>query len=114
MSTSSVTMSGLSAWTSPTASFPSRATPATSNSPDSSRICEISRRMKALSSTTSTRRSEDTRPLSHRPHLDSAVGEMEVDAATVVAAHVFADDLDAARRERLAHGGDVALADVDP
>src|SRR5215470_16227434 len=107
MSTSSVTMSGLSACTSASASFPSRATPATSNSPDSSRMSEISRRMKALSSTTSTRRLEDTEPLSHRPDLDAAVPQVEVDAASVIAADVLADDLDPARRQRLAHGGDV-------
>src|SRR5689334_16875736 len=70
--------------------------------------------MKALSSTTRTRFLEDTGSFPHGPYFDASVGDMEVHAAAVVAADVFADDLDLSLGEDVAYRGDVALADVDP
>src|SRR5437867_416885 len=125
MSTSIVTRSGLSACTLCSASTPFRAVAATRNSPDSSMICEMSRRMNALSSTTSTDRSappwpvplagalDDTVPLLEGPHFGAPIAEVKVHAPAVTAPDVLGDDANAAIEERLARGGDVALADVD-
>src|SRR5689334_8975638 len=72
------------------------------------------RRMNALSSTIRTRGlSEDTRTLAHRAHLDGAVGDVEIDAPSIVAARVLGDDGNLCAGEHLAHGDDVSLADVD-
>src|SRR5215213_10625533 len=78
-------------------------------------ISPMTRRMKALSSTTSTvdRPLEDTISLLERPHLDAAVAQVEIHAPAVVQSCVFGDDRDLRRSERLASRGDVALADVD-
>src|SRR6185503_14085523 len=116
ISTSSVTMSGVSAWIWRSASCPLRAVPTTRNSPEPSMISPMTRRMNALSSTTSTVGGplEDTISLLERPHLDTAVAQVEIHAATVVETRVFGDDRDPRVGERLAGRGDVALADVDP
>src|SRR2546423_1211870 len=124
MSTSIVTRSGLSACTLCSASRPLRAVAATRNSPDSSMICEMRRRMNALSSTTSTDLStppsavladalDDTVPLLERPHFGASIAEVEVHAPAVIAADVLGDDGNAAIEEGLSRGHDVALADVD-
>src|SRR4051812_39679145 len=95
----------------------------TVNSRDASTICVVIRRMNALSSTTSTRgsgvtipasRLENTRALSQRPHLDSSGENIQIDAATVVAASVFGDDRHLRIGEHVAHGHDITFADVDP
>src|ERR1700759_1948019 len=85
-------------------------------------ICDVMRRMNALSSTTSTRGNagrdpavalKDTRPLSKRPHLDATGEDVEIHASSVVAARVLADDWNLRIVEHVAHGGDVPFADVD-
>src|SRR6185503_15062776 len=125
MSTSIVTMSGSSACTLCSASMPLRAVPATRNSPppDSSMICEMSRRMNALSSTTSTLRTspsapaaaalDDTISLLEGANLHAPVAQVEVYAAPVVAADVFRDDRHAALHQCLTSRDHIALADVD-
>src|SRR5690349_3268380 len=114
MSTSSVTMSGSSAWICFSASYPFRAVPATANSPESVMICDVRRRMKALSSTTSTRSLlEDTRSLFQRPNLDASIVEKQVDAASVISADIFGNDRDLCLGQHAPNGGDVSLADVD-
>src|SRR5512132_1008702 len=109
-------MSGSRAWIWRSASCPFRAVPTTRNSFERSMISPMTRRMKALSSTTSTvaGRLEDTISLLERPHLDAAVAQVEVHAASVVESRVLGDDRDSGGGERLACRGDVALADVDP
>src|ERR1044071_1041068 len=93
--------------------MPLRATPATSNSPESDTICDVIRRMKALSSTIRTRgRLEDTRSLAQRPDFHAPVVEKEIDASPVVRANVLGDDRDLRIGERLPHRGDIAFADV--
>src|SRR5829696_1435181 len=108
-------MSGVSAWICRSASWPFRAVPTTRKSGDPSMISPMTRRMKALSSTTSTvaRLLEDTISLLERPHLEAAIAQVEIYAPAVVEARVLGDDRDVRRGERLASGGDVALADVD-
>src|SRR5258705_6821191 len=78
-------------------------------------ISPMTRRMNALSSTTSTDAGplEDTISLLERSHFHAPVGEMEVDAAPVVEPRILADDLDPRGGERLPRRQDVALADVD-
>src|SRR5262245_10176695 len=108
-------------------SAPFRAVPTTRNSPESSRICEMTRRMNALSSTTSTVRLasrgsrcgaggtpmlEDTQPLLQRSHFYPAIAQVEDDAAPVVAAGVLGDNGHAPLREHLPHSLDVTLSDV--
>src|SRR5690348_2166094 len=109
-------MSGARAWIWRSASWPLRAVPTTRNSPEPSMISPMTRRMNALSSTTSTvaGRLEDTISLLERPHLDAAIAQVEVDAASVVEPRVLGDDRDLRRGERLTRRGDVPLADVDP
>src|SRR5688572_1573654 len=108
-------MSGASAWIWRSASCPLRAVPTTRNSPDRSMISPMTRRMKALSSTTSTVGGplEDTVSLLERPHLDAAVAQVEVHAAAVVEPRVLGDELDLRDGERFARRDDVALPDVD-
>src|SRR5215218_4596069 len=79
-------------------------------------ISPMTRRMKALSSTTSTVAGplEDTVSLLERPHLDAAVAQVEIHAAAGVEPRVLGDDGNLRRGQRLARGDDVALADVDP
>src|SRR5690348_362610 len=125
MSTSMVTSSGSSAWTFCSASNPFRAVPMTRNSPEPSRICEIMRRMNALSSTTRTVGSppprvtpsvamlEDTVALLERADLEAAVGDGEVHTPAMIAPDVFGDDRHAALGERRSCRGDVPVADVD-
>src|SRR5437868_10617572 len=125
MSTSIVTSSGSRVCTFCSASSPLRAVPATRNSPELSRICEIKRRMNALSSTTSTDGGgivgwspvgatlEDTIALLERSHLYPSVVQVEMDAPPVIAADVLGDDRHAIRLERLTSGSDIAIADVD-
>src|SRR5438046_297116 len=113
MSTSSVTMSGSSWWICFSASYPFRAVPTIVNSPDFAIVCEINRRMKALSSTTSTRvSSEDTGPPPQRANLDTPVIGEHRDAAAVIQSGILGDDRNVRRAEHVAHGGHVALADV--
>src|SRR3954447_19528041 len=78
-------------------------------------ICVMRRRMKALSSTTSTvvGALDDTVALLERAHLEPAVGKVEEHAAPVVEARVLGDDRHARRGQGLAGGDDVAVADVD-
>src|SRR5215207_2350412 len=108
-------MSGVSAWICRSASWPFRAVPTTRKSGDPSMISPMTRRMKALSSTTSTvaRPLEDTISLLERPHLDAAVAQVEIHAAPVVESRVFGDDRDLRDGESLAGGDDVPLAHVD-
>src|SRR6187551_2060973 len=108
-------MSGASAWIWRSASCPLRAVPTTRNSPDPSMISPMTRRMKALSSTTSTVGGplEDTISLLERPHLDAAVAQVEVHAATVVESRVFGDERNLRGGEGLARRDDVALPNVD-
>src|SRR5918912_2877643 len=107
MSMSSVTICGSRLWTCVTASRPSRAVPTTRNSPELSTSCETSWRMNALSSTTRTVVClEDTAAHLERMDFDAAVGEVQEDAAAVVAADVLAEDRDAGRRQRRARRGD--------
>src|SRR5215207_3900965 len=108
-------MSGESAWICRSASWPFRAVPTTRKSGDPSMISPMTRRMKALSSTTSTdaRLLEDTISLLQRPHLEAAIAQVEIHASTVVEPRVLGDDRDLRRAERFAGSGDVALADVD-
>src|SRR6184192_1633343 len=125
MSTSIVTSSGLRVWTFCSASRPLRAVPATRNSPELSRICEMSRRINALSSTTSTESGglarwspgvatlEDTIAFLERSHLDASVVEEKMDAPAVIAPHIFGDDRHAVLGQHLTSGGDVPIADVD-
>src|SRR5829696_9068159 len=113
-------MSGESAWICRSASCPLRAVPTTRKSGDPSMISPMTRRMKALSSTTSTvarpsaRSLEDTISLLEGAYFDPAVGEVEVHAAPIVEARVLGDDRDPRLRERLARRDDVPLADIDP
>src|SRR5215204_304753 len=109
-------MSGVSAWIWRRASCPLRAVPTTRNSPDPSMISPMTRRMNALSSTTSTVAGplEDTISLLERPHLDAAVAQVEIHAAAVVESRILRDDRNLRGGERLPRGDDVALADVDP
>src|SRR4051812_765956 len=109
-------MSGASAWICRSASCPLRAVPTTRNSPEPSTISPIRRRMKALSSTTSTVGTvlDDTISLLQRPHLDPSVVEVEVDAASIVEPRVLGDERDARHGERLLRRGHIALAHVDP
>src|SRR5688572_20950501 len=110
---SSVTTSGSSAWICRSASWPSRAVPTTRNSSHDVMSSETSLRMKALSSTTSTVRClEDTLPHLERADGDAAVGQIEVDAASVVAAGVVGEDGDVGRLEHPSRRLDVALAHV--
>src|SRR4051812_2228719 len=122
MSTSSVTISGSSSCTRFRASYPLRAVPTTVNSPDASMICEVMRRMNALSSTTSTRgiaggepasALEDTRSLAQRTDLDASGQHIQKNAASVIAAGVLADNRDLRVAEHVTNCGDVAFADVD-
>src|SRR5215208_839180 len=108
-------MSGVSAWICRSASWPLRAVPTTRKSGEPSMISPMTRRMKALSSTTSTvaRPLEDTISLLERPHLDAAVAQMEIHAAAIVEPRVFGDDRDLRDRQRLARRDDVPFADVD-
>src|ERR1043165_304188 len=113
MSMSSVTMSGFSAWICLSASSPLRAVPATSNSPESAIVCEMRRRMNALSSTTSTRARSELMPASfHRAHAHAAVVHVERHAAPEIQPDVFGDDRHTRRLERGARCDDVPLADV--
>src|SRR5712691_8830580 len=108
---SSVTMPGSRAWTRLSASSPLRAVPTTLNSPDAATICEIRRRMNALSSTTSTDGLEDTIASLDRSHFDAAVVEVQEDTAPVVGADVFGHDRYAGRLQSLARRRHVAVAD---
>src|SRR3569833_1448027 len=85
-------------------------------------ICDVMRRMNALSSTTSTRgfagidpasTLEDTRTLAQRTHLDATREHVEVHAASVVAAGILGDDRHMRGGENVTHRGDVPLTDVD-
>src|SRR5215218_11105946 len=78
-------------------------------------ISPMTRRMNALSSTTSTvaRPLEDTISLLERPHLDTAVAQVEIHAASIVESRVFGDDRNLRGGERLAGGDDVPFAHVD-
>src|SRR4051812_22896070 len=86
-------------------------------------ICVVMRRMKALSSTTSTRGLvalgaplddlEDTRSLAQRPHFDAPGQHVQEDAAAVVPAGVSPDDRHVGGGEHVAHGDDVPLSDVE-
>src|SRR5476651_1018118 len=115
ISTSRVTMAGSSAWICRSASCPLRAVPTTRKSGDASTICVISRRMKALSSTTSTVATEleDTIALFQRADFEPPVRQMEIHTASVVEARVLGDERNAGGGEHLARGNDVALAHVD-
>src|SRR5678816_2796553 len=124
MSTSSVTRSGLSAWICLSASKPLRAVPTTVNSPESSMMCDVIRRMNALSSTTSTlgldggsrgvsRVLEDTRSLAQRTHFYAPIAHEQVHAASIVGARVLGDERNLQIREDPAHRDHVPLADVD-
>src|SRR3982751_3598550 len=125
MSTSIVTKSGSSACTFCNASRPFRAVAMTWNSPEASRICEMRRRMNALSSTTSTERRaasppvgagimlEDTIALLQRAHLDATVVEMKMHAASMVTPDVFGNDRHAASRQCLPRRDHVSFTDVD-
>src|SRR5215218_2877515 len=78
-------------------------------------ISPMTRRMKALSSTTSTVAGplEDTVSLLERPHLDAAVAQVEVHAPAVVESRVLGDERDLRDGEGFARRDDVALTDVD-
>src|SRR5437764_494075 len=78
-------------------------------------ISPMTRRMNALSSTTSTdaRPLEDTISLLEGSHFHAPVGEMEVDTAPVVEPRVLTDELHLRGGERLLRRDDVALADID-
>src|SRR3954470_5655689 len=96
------------------ASCPLRAVPTTLKSGDPSMISPMTRRMNALSSTTSTVAGlEDTISLLEGPDLQPPVGEMEVDTAPVVEPRVLGHEPDARLLERFLRRQDVALADVD-
>src|SRR4051812_36758844 len=109
-------MSGASAWICRSASCPLRAVPTTRNSPDRSMISPMTRRMKALSSTTSTVAGplEDTVALLERPHLDAAVAQVEIHAASVIETRVLGHEGNSRRREGFPRRDDVALSNVDP
>src|SRR4051794_26317235 len=88
----------------------------TENSPEPSMICDVMRRMNALSSTTRTRGFlllENTRALSERAHFQPAVGDGQIDAPSVISARVFGNDRNFRVGEDRAHCGDVTLADID-
>src|SRR3954469_24857085 len=97
-------MHGSRAWICRSASWPLRAVPTTRNSGEPSMICVMRRRMKALSSTTSTvvGALDDTVALPERAHLEPAVGKVEEHAASVVETRVLGDDRHARRGEGLA------------
>src|SRR5687768_14994003 len=79
-------------------------------------ISVMTLRMNALSSTTSTvcrvTRSDPQVARLERPDEHRAVAQVEVDAATVLAAGVLADDRNAVLPQRLARGDDVPFAHV--
>src|SRR5512133_2486431 len=88
----------------------------TENSPLPSMICDVIRRMNALSSTTRTRGFddlEDTRAFPERADFDSAILEVQIHAASVIAAGILADDGNLRVGQHRANGRHVALADVD-
>src|SRR5687768_15510809 len=71
-------------------------------------------RMNALSSTTSTvGRLDDTTTCLQGVHLDPSISEVEVDAASVIATHVFGEQCDPGCRQRGPRCGDVSFPDVD-
>src|SRR5688572_33502798 len=111
---SSVTMSGSSAWICLSASSPLRAVPTTRNSPLVASISLTNRRMNALSSTTRTVRwLEDTLPHLERLHDHATVGDVEVDATSVLTARVRGDEGDVCQPQHALRGLDVPLAHVD-
>src|SRR5215204_1113911 len=111
---SSVTISGSSAWICFSASSPCRAVPTTRNSPLVDRISLTNFRMNALSSTTRTVRwLEDTLSHLERLHHHVTVGQVEVDAAPVLAARVRRDEWNLRQAEHAPGRLDVALAHVD-
>src|SRR4051794_6459752 len=121
-----VTRSGSSWCTFFSASLPSRAVPTTRNSSVLEGMSLFTRRMKALSSTTSTvcgrprsRRlegegglEEDIR-LPHRRDHRAPLGHREAHRAPEVAPHRLAQDGDPRLAQRLARGAQVALAHVE-
>src|SRR6185503_9903463 len=88
------------------------------NSPESSMISDTMRRMNALSSTMSTRglpaRLEDTRSFPQGPNFDTTVTHMKKDTPAIVAPRILGDNGYIGVRQRVAHGDDVPLADIDP
>src|SRR5918994_6909592 len=111
---SSVTISGSSAWICFSASSPWRAVPTTRNSPLVDRISLTSFRMNALSSTTRTVRwLEDTLAHLERLHDHATVGDVEVDAASVLSARIRGHEGDLGQPQHALRGLDVALAHVD-
>src|SRR5579883_1036714 len=120
---SSVTMSGARAWICRSASRPSRAVPTTRNSSGTDITMSLTtRRMKALSSTTSTVRGARRRPPGSENVLairqgfddDPTVGDVQKDAAAVAAADVLRDDRNPGLGQRAPRRLDVAESHVDP
>src|SRR3954454_11771441 len=96
-------MSGSSAWIFRIASCPLRAVPTTWKSGEPAMISPMTRRMNALSSTTSTDAGplEDTTALREGRDVHAPGGEMEVAAAPVVDPRILGEELDSRGGERL-------------
>src|SRR3954453_22043694 len=107
-------MSGSSVCSCRMASWPLRAVPTTLKSGEPSMISPMTRRMNALSSTTSTDAGplEDTISFLQGSYSPAAGAEVEIDAAPVVEPRILGHELDLRRRERFAGREDVSLADV--
>src|SRR6266702_5790729 len=120
ISRSMVTTSGSYWWTLRTASSPSRAVATTRNAassvppppPRPPNTSLRTRRIRALSSTTSTlgRRSDDDGIGAYRPDLDPAVGHVEAHRAPGATADRFAHQRDPDAAQSLTRGHDVALS----
>src|SRR5580698_6767867 len=127
---SSVTMSGSSAWICRSASSPSRAVPTTRNSSEAVATTSLmTRRMNALSSTTSTVRTrgrgatavmgatgvglEDMLPAIERSHHQSAVPHMQEYATPVIPAGILGRNANSRRHQRAPDRVHVSLAHVD-
>src|SRR5438067_507405 len=76
-------------------------------------ICEVMRRMNALSSTMRTRGFlEDTRALAQRPHFDASIRDEQIDGAPVIAPRILGDDRHSRALEHLANSSGISLTDV--
>src|SRR5439155_8320957 len=119
ISRSIVTTSGSCWCTLRTASKPSRAVATMRNSapgpPSPPRTSHSTRRINALSSTTSTlgRESDDDGIGPHGADLDAPVGDVKPDRPAPVAAHGLTRDGDRGGAQRVARGDDIALAHLN-